>query len=152
MRSWGGACDGVDESSSGAGFCSGFSDWDSGEERGWAWRKGPQVHSLSAMQMTCKSARVSRRPQFESGRGAPRSQSLAFTRVRSGPTLAHSLAGPLTPTRLRSVPDAPHRFPAPPGRQPAAKQVLSLRCALAAGALPPSAVPQLPRRLRRAGE
>lgn len=26
----------------------------SGEERGWAWREGPEVHSLSAMQMPCK--------------------------------------------------------------------------------------------------
>lgn len=82
-RSWGSAGKDRGDSALGAGFCSGLSARDSGEERGWAWREGPQVHSLSATQMTCKSARVSRRLQFELGpdlkrRALSRSPSRAF--------------------------------------------------------------------------
>lgn len=73
---------------------------------------GPQVHSLSAMQMTCKSARASGRPRCESGRGASRSGSPAFTRVRSG--LSRLLA-------LR------------PGRSPPARSVPPGRASPAAG-------------------
>lgn len=88
---------------------------DSGEGRGWAWRGGPQVHSPSAMQMRCKSARASGRPQCESGRGASRFRSLSFTRVRSrlAPLLPLWPGRSPPPRSAGSRPDAPHR----PSRQ-----------------------------------
>lgn len=64
--------------------------------------EGPQVHSQSVMQMTCKSARVSRSLQFGSRPGALHSQSLAYTRV----------CAPICSLSRRAAP--PPR-PAPPG-------------------------------------
>lgn len=74
------------------------------EQRRWAWREAPQVHSRSAMQTTCKSARVSRSRRSESD---PQRRALAAgTHARSlrAVPLALSPAAlpyPILPARTR---------------------------------------------------
>lgn len=70
--------------------------------------EGPQVHSQSVMQMTCKSARVSRSLQFGSRPGALHSQSLAYTRVCAPIcSLSRRAAPPPAPPRLGLASPAP---------------------------------------------
>ena len=87
--------------------------------------EGPQVHSQSAMQMTCKSARVSQRRPFGSGLGASCSQSLARSRL-----LSHLLASSA----------AAHPRPAP-SRAGLASRAPRAACSAAGGGL--SAEPAL---------
>lgn len=134
-RSWGSAGKERGDSALGAGFCSGWSARDSGEERGWAWREGPQVHSLSAMQMKCKSARVSRRLQFESG---PDPKRRALSR---GPSRAFVPDSPTCSLARRAA----HRRPTAPGPGRASPVSRTARSAAGGGASPEPALRALGR-------
>lgn len=106
---------------------------------GWVWREGPQVQSLSAMQMTCKSAHVSRRPQFESRpeRYALSRSSRAF--APDSPTCSLSLGrlspshsvGPgtrLTASRHRQVGSRRRSEPCPGAARPPPERSLRALC------------------------